>query len=668
MTVALVGCGPAGTSLLERLCANARDTVGARPLHIHVIDPCLPGGGRVWRRDAASLMWANSRAAHITLFTDEATTCAGPIGPGPSLWEWGRDRAAELRGRRLDPELAPLADELARLTPMWFPSRGLVGAYMAWVFRTAVASAPPGVRVFVHRDSAVDVADVADDSGRQRVELAGGACVVVDAVVLTQGHLDAEPDAGERRFARYAEHHGLRYLPCGYTAEQDLEALRPGERVIARGMGLAFVDLVVRTTSGRGGAFVRDADGTLVYRPSGHEPVLYAASRQGVPYRAKFDYELVGEQPPLPRFLTAAALARRPGRGALDWRRDLRPLLAREMAWAYYHRLCTAHPERTTMAWDTFAAEFTALDDAGHGASAADRAACEARSAALVARAVPDPADRFDLARLERPLAGRRFPSPAALQAAITAHIADTLARGTDPRHSPDLAANHALQSGFDLVARLLDDNRISERSRRDELPGFLGFYNSMASGPPSARLEEILALARAGVIRFLGAEVVVGASGDAFAAHSPSVPDTVLRARTLVEARLPAPSVSRSRDPLVRALFARGEITEESVAGHASGRIRAAAGDHRLITADGTPHPARFALGHGVAGGVLVSGFSRPRADPPPLRVSDALARRVLTALVARDGTGDPGDAPPGPGTHAADPTDPPRAVRVVA
>lgn len=666
VTVALVGCGPAGTSLVERLCANARDTVGDRPLHLHVIDPCPPGGGRIWRRDAASLMWANSRAAHITLFTDELTTCAGPVGRGPSLYEWGRERAAELEDRRLDPELAPLADELTRLTPMWFPSRGLVGAYMAWVFRTAVASAPPNIRVFVHRDRAVDVADLHDGSGRQCVELADGACVVADAVVLAQGHLDAEPDAGERRFVRYAELHGLCYLPTGYTTEQNLDVLRPGRPVIARGMGLAFVDLVVRLTSGRGGTFARGTDGTLVYRPSGNEPRLYAASRSGVPYRPKFDYELDGERPPLPHFLTAGAVADRPGRAALDWRRDLRPLLAREMAWAYYHRLCTAHPERTAMPWDAFAAEFAALADAD-GGTPADRATYEAHCAALIARAVPDPADRFDLARLERPLAGRWFADAAALQTELAGHIAETLARSTDPRNSPHLAANHALQSAFDLVTVLLDENRISERSRRDDLPGFLGFYNSMASGPPSARLEEILALARAGVIVFVGAEAVVGAAGDSFAAYSPSVPDTITRARTLIEARLPLPSVSRTRDPLLRSLFARGEATEESVAGRPSGRIRAATGDHRLIAADGTPHPARFALGHGAAGGVLVSSFSRPRANPPPLRVSDALARRVLAALVARDNaaaSAESGD--PAPST--TDPTDPPRAVRVVA
>ncbi|NEE15286.1 adenylate cyclase, partial [Streptomyces sp. SID7499] len=76
----------------------------------------------------------------------------------------------------------------------------------------------------------------------------------------------------------------------------DLDALRPGEPVIVRGIGLAFIDLMVLLTEGRGG---RHEDG--VYLPSGREPVLYVGSRRGVPYHAKIGYGWTGERPPLPQ-------------------------------------------------------------------------------------------------------------------------------------------------------------------------------------------------------------------------------------------------------------------------------------------------------------------------------------------------------------------------------
>lgn len=97
LSLAVIGCGPGGTSLLERLCANAPALLADRQLHVHVVDPHPPGAGRIWRREQSSLLWTNSFASDITVFTDETSTCAGPVRPGPTLWEWGRDRAAEAR-------------------------------------------------------------------------------------------------------------------------------------------------------------------------------------------------------------------------------------------------------------------------------------------------------------------------------------------------------------------------------------------------------------------------------------------------------------------------------------------------------------------------------------------------------------------------------------------
>lgn len=70
----------------------------------------------------------------------------------------------------------------------------------------------------------------------------------------------------------------------------DLSAVKPGERVLLRGLGLNFFDYQALFTHGRGGVFTR-VDGRLVYRPSGREPRLYAGSRRGVPYQARGENE-----------------------------------------------------------------------------------------------------------------------------------------------------------------------------------------------------------------------------------------------------------------------------------------------------------------------------------------------------------------------------------------
>ncbi|WP_406294335.1 FAD/NAD(P)-binding protein [Embleya sp. NBC_00888] len=599
VAVCIVGAGPGGTSVLERLLANVPELLGDRPLHVHIVDPYPPGAGRVWRRAQSPLLWANSLACDITLFTDEVSTIEGPIRPGPSLAEWAADRTEELREGRGADELEPFAEELAACGPTSFPSRPLLSAYLAWFFRSTVEEAPPNVRVIVHQATVVDVTE---GPRRQLVHLAGRRPPLrVDAVILAQGHLDSEPTPHERKQIGFARRHGLAYLPTGYTADLDLDALRPGEPVLVRGIGLAFVDLMVRLSHGRGGTFERDSTGVLRYRASGREPLLLAASRRGVPYRSKTGYPWTGERPPLPRHFTVEA-----AREADDpW-----PLIGKELAGAHYHRLFTAHGERTTMEWAEFDAEFTAAADPSE----------------LIARAVPDPADRFDQARLDRPVQGRRFADEGALQEWMHAHIEADLTRRHDPAYSQDLATIHALLSVYGVVLRLQDaGDPVPDTTR------LLGFFSYLASGPPGPRLEELLALARAGVIRFLGEDVEIAADEQAgdWRAASPSLPRARVRARALVEARLPEPSLKRTRDVLLRRLAARGDASTDS-----AGRLCTRADDRRVVNARGDAHPGRFAVGHGVSGGAGSAGFSRPRFDAPAFRVNDALVRGVLNHL----------------------------------
>lgn len=258
--------------------------------------------------------------------------------------------------------------------------------------------------------------------GPQRVRIQGRAEPLdADLVVLAVGHLDAEPDAGQQELSAFAARHGLVHLPPDFTADTDLSALPAGEPVLVRGFGLAFVDLMVLLTEGRGGRY---ENGT--YIPSGREPVLYVGSRRGVPYRSKIGYTWQGERPPLPRHFGTDQVAELVGRpGPVDFTRDVWPLVTKELAHAHYHRLFTAHPERTAMDRGDFEEKYAVAEPGS------------AELAALVASAVPDPADRLDLDALDRPLDGVRHDSYEALQEALRAHVTADLERRRRPRAQP---------------------------------------------------------------------------------------------------------------------------------------------------------------------------------------------------------------------------------------
>ncbi|MFJ8043061.1 FAD/NAD(P)-binding protein [Kitasatospora sp. NPDC096147] len=619
-TLVIVGAGPRATGLLERIAANATELLPAdHPLEIHLIDPHPAGPGRIWRHEQSALLRMNSMAEDVTMFTDERSVIDGPVRPGPSLAEWAA------RPEEFAPYApvgsAAVAAELRTLAPTDFPTRRAQSAYLDWVFRRALAELPPQVTVTVHRDTVLSVSGPAD--GPQLVELSDRV-LTADQVVLTLGHLAAAPDARHDRFAAFAERHGLRHLPPAFTADADLSGLAPGEQVLVRGFGLAFVDLLVLLTEGRGGRYEEGPDGRLRYLPSGAEPVLHVGSRRGVPYHSKTGYRLQGPPAPLPRYFDQVAvdgLLALPGE--LELRRDVWPLMAKEIGFGHYHELFHAHPGRVALGWPEFLAGYDRL-------GWYDEELTE-----LVAKAVPDPADRLDFERLDRPLAGREF-TPEEFQAHLLGYVEADADRRADPAHSADLGAFLALLSLFGQLPRLGAAGKLTDRSVAEELDGWwFGFFSFLASGPPGFRLRELIALAEAGVVRFLGGELRIGTDErrGTFTAASPQVPGHLVHGTALVECYLPEHTLERSTDPVLRALFDTGA----ALAQPATGLLLVDPADGRVLSPDGAPHPRRTALGPYTTSRTHTA-FARPRTNAPGFRQNDAVVRGLLTALRAAD------------------------------
>ncbi|MFE6616071.1 FAD/NAD(P)-binding protein [Amycolatopsis sp. NPDC057786] len=617
--LAVVGAGPRGIGVLERLGANAAELLGGRRLVVHLVDPFPAGAGRVWRYEQSPLLRMNSMPEDVTVFTDDTVRIDGPIRPGPSLIEWAR----LVRSGGIDTGIDDsLRAELEALQSDHFPTRRLQSAYLIWFHRKVCAELPAGIDVVEHRTRAVRL----EDGEPQSLWLEGRAePLKVDAVLLTVGHLDAEPDEREAALADFAARHDLAYYPAGYTADVDYSAIGPGETVLVRGFGLAFVDLMLLLTEGRGGRFEEQACGGLKYHPSGAEPVLHVGSRRGVPYHAKIGYRLRGKPARLPKFFDAYAIERlcaAPGR--IDFRRDVWPLISKEIAWAYYSELFTAHPERVRMDFAVFADAFA---DAVPG-----------ELDALVARAVPAPDDRLDLDLLDRPMAAKAFGTAEEYGKELREYVEADLSRRADPEYSADLGAFTALLSVMGRLPALVQTGRLDAVSQLSDLDGwFLGFFSYFASGPPPRRLEELLALQEAGLVSFLGAEMRVSADEQrgVFAASGASFPG-VTEARTLVEARLPEPSVTRASDVLLRQLHAVGALGEETVLDPVTGdrllagRIHTRVSDGRVLDGEGRAHPRRFALGPHTSAR-SAGAFTRPRTNALPFRQNDVVAREIL-------------------------------------
>jgi uncharacterized NAD(P)/FAD-binding protein YdhS len=613
----IVGAGPRAAMLLERVLARLDERA---ELRIDLVDPHPAGAGRIWRHAQSPLLKLNSMARDVTMFTDDSCAIEGPVRPGPSLAEWV---AAWRNGHLADVQLDELSAAEARsLEGDGFPTRRLQSHYLDWFFRRAVEAAPPGVTVTVHADTVTGVAASVD--GRRTVSLAGGRDLLADGVVYALGHNEREPDAELAAFIDAARRHGLHYVPPAFTADADLSSLPEQDDVIVRGMGLAAIDLVVLLTQGRGGRFDRAADGRLRYHASGREPRLHLSSRRGVPYRSKVTSALIGAAPQREVVTPAAIAALVARRTPVDFERDVWPLVAGELLFGHYRELFTGHPDRVHGTWEEFRVVLSA-----HAWN--DPALLEA-----IALAVPDPEDRFDVASFDQPFAAARFVDDDDAHAQVAAHIARDLTLRTTPEHSAAQGVFMSALLSYFAISEIPAE-RWSARSRVHSLPvRWHTFFSYLASGPPPHRLEELLALADAGVVRFLGPDVSVRIEADTYVASSPAV-GVETRARFLVDAWLPRSDARASTTRALRELATvhGTEVTFADADFEGSlGRVLVD-DDGRIVRADGTPHVDLFAIGPFTSqteGGA----FTRPGIDSLAFRQTDRVAAAVEAHLAA--------------------------------
>ena len=610
MRLVMVGGGPRAIGVLERLGANAgvpgtAERLAETPLHVDIVDPHMPGAGRIWRAEESPLLLMNSRAADVSIFPDETVEAEGPVVAGPSLAEWAD-------GIRRGTIAAPTAGttrlaEIHALGPTDFASRRVQALYLEWFFGQVLAALPSTVSVTVHRTTATAVR-AGDGPATWNVELEDRAPLGADLLLLAAGHTDSRPNAARHELAAFARRHGGTYLGPSQASDAQVELLGAGQDVIVRGMGLAFVDLMALLTEGRGGRFVPAAEaesagedaaaelrGRLDYLPSGEEPRLWVGSRRGVPYHSKVRYEGaptgLGE---LVHVTPANLRALEDENGLLDFRADVLPLIAAEIA----HQVPGAPlpPEgEEPLAW---------LDEP---------------LSDLGATTLPEFAEQ-------------------ATRDAVVGHIEADLR----DRVGGEVTAARTL---FQLLLQLhgvLVDQLPATRLRGGAASGYPRWWHSLFSfvdsGPPPHRLQQLLALERAGIIRFLGPGLRVTADEASGRFRARGATGIEIATGALVDAFLPEPSLEESTNPLLRDLVAGGA---EAAGGEAVGRESASSpgtldvdARHRVLGPDGTPRERLWAIGPWTSE-LPIGAFARPHTNAPCHRRNDALARELLeTAL----------------------------------
>ncbi|MFD7658816.1 FAD/NAD(P)-binding protein [Actinosynnema sp. NPDC059797] len=574
--VAIVGAGPRGLSVVERLLERLQREPRNGRTRIHLFEPGEPGAGRIWRTSQPEWFLMNTPAGEVSVFS--AGPDGGPTraGHGPSFAEW-----LEAHPR------------WSALGPNDYGPRAVYGEYLRWAFDAMVANAPLGVTVRHVPEAAVRLRR---EDGHTTVVGSAGTSVTVDKVVLTTGHPRTTPDEAEKSLLTFARHRaGLTYLRGDSAADLPLDDIAPGEQVGVIGLGLTFFDVMAALTVGRGGRFAEEG-GRTVYLSSGNEPHLVAGSRSGLVMLARGRNQKAPTYRYRPRFITDEAIleARRnaqrtTGSAQLDFVRDVLPLLQLEVEHIYY----TAHVRRRLS--EEAAERFAAI----HLASTDRRGLLEAWGLADV----PPP----DLERLARPFGDREFDSPEAFREELLALLDDDVAEARQGNvDNPLKASLDILRDTRSVVRQAVDFAGLRPESHRAFLSWFNPINTMVSAGPPAVRVEQACALIRAGLLTVVGPGTLVEAdhAAGAFVLRSPRVRDSRREVTTLVDARIPRPQLGADADPLVGQLLAEGLITEmvntDAATGERfpAGSIAVTRRPFHVVDVLGNPDPDLYALG----------------------------------------------------------------------
>lgn len=613
-TIAVLGGGPRGIAVVERLIANAQQLDVPR-LHILLVEPHRPGGGRIWDADQPSHLLMNTLCADATHFTDETVELRGPVRPGPTLYDWAQGIVAgEITDlgtaqRPLDEEHR---DEAARMLPHSHPSRRFLGGYLEWCHAKDLSETPTGIEV----EHVCGTAASLEPGGRGwRIGVHHGVlpsdpgadpsapdtALEADSVVIATGHADAEIGGRAAVLSEAAEAAGLWHgRPTSPISQHDLDALGAGEPVIVRGLGMNFFDYLSLLTLGRGGAFRNDLTGrdALEYVPSGREPRLVVGSGRGIPYRAKGRF---GQMTPVfpkhyqrPELLGQLRERAESGAG-VDFMAELYPAIMKDSAHLYYSMLAQQRPEAFAEPVQVILA---ALDAHDWGSSELEQ---------VIARSVPDAGDRLEVHALDRPLEEVVHDSPEALRA----WWLEDLRRDV---HEADLGMDSALKcasvqigAGRGPLRTLVRYGGVHGSSYRDHVEGwFRGFAGMLASGPPARRIDELIALVEAGVVQPLGARMNVQVREGRFVATSASVPGHEHHARALLEAHLPPSALGRSANPLLQDLRESGRArpyvipdgAEPGAPGVETGALEVGPPPYRVLDGAGAEQAGLYAVG----------------------------------------------------------------------
>jgi uncharacterized NAD(P)/FAD-binding protein YdhS len=624
-SVAILGLGPRGLSLLERLSAFAIAGQGC-PSIIYLVGTGDPGAG-VHRAGLADWLLINTVVSQITVFSDASCRNVGPVVLGPTMHEWLAEQ-----GYRRNPSGRIAQGPGEEVGPDEYVPRALLGAYLIWAFNLFVERLGRHCELKRYDASAVNIEQQADS---YRITLSTGDHINARFVFLTTGHTEHEPIGDDRKIQSMvreakARNRDLAYHGYPYPVAQRLAHVRRKHTVAIEGFGLTAFDVIAELTEGRGGSYRQINDnGELDYIASGDEPQsILVYCRAGVPLSARAINEkgATGQHKPL-YFTYAEMQARKQAMGQLDFDEHVLPLLIEEMKLVYYRKLFVELSGRKESEFARYVHEQKVSE----------------RDWDAIAELFPE-ARRFNWTRMLNPAAGRLYSDALEFGAWLENHLKNDLHQAClGNETSPIKAACDVLRDTRDTLRSAVNFCGLTALSHRKLLQYYASIFNMLAVGPPKQRIAQALALIRAGILEAdfgVGPKCSLNVERGKFQVESVAYTkkNKVREADVLVISRIQANKPLADKSPLMRSLLARGLVRPFMNGDFHPGGIDVTR-DFRVVTRSGEAARGMWALGT-VAEGPYYYTYILARPGVNAMVVSDAAhcVRDCLAAMASSE------------------------------
>lgn len=569
ITLTIIGMGPRGISLLERLAQYVHTLRWQASICVEIVDPGECGQGTHYDTQPAHLL-TNTLANQVTIFPPDSVAGGARA---PSFIEWARGAGYRCFGGAFYPTGEPYGEEIGE---QHYLPRYLLGRYLSAAFDRIVKALPANVSVRHHRRVALDLTPA--EQGYV-VHLDGGASFPTHYVMLTTGHGKRKPDRADEAHGAFVaacsnRNDKLDFFAHAYPVEQ-LGRISPEATVAIQGMGLTAHDVVSHLTVGRGGRFVKRA-GKLHYERSGREPAILLFSRSSLPFSARAINQKGAAGRYVARFFTMEAIARLReralrlrGDARIDFVEEIMPLVMADMAYARHMALAGS-----TAAADEF---------------------------------VFDQSARAAIDTILDPIGKQEFDGLQDYRDYFRTFLLDDLAEVDKGNvKSPVKAATDVLRDLREQFRHATEYGGLTPESNRVFTEQFVSTLNRIVFGPPRHRNLEWLTMFDEGLLGVAGGPgAVVGHDRE----HARFMIDTPFAggnerclADVLVISRIDVFSPEQDRSEFVANLLDRGIIRAFRNGTYHPGGIDIAPSNH-VVGRDGSLNPRLWAIGYPVEG-----------------------------------------------------------------